>query len=101
MSLAATSTSPVGMSAFSVPAGRFRTLPSTRITHSERSFSACLKAGRVRVDHDLRQPVVIAQIDEQEPAVIADAVAPAGEARGLADVARAERAAGMGAIAMH
>ena len=36
---------PVGMSAFSVPAGRRRTWPSTRTTHSERSFSASAKAG--------------------------------------------------------
>ena len=36
---------PVGRSGFSVPAGRLRTLPSTRTTHSERTVSASLKAG--------------------------------------------------------
>ena len=40
-----TSTAPVGSSGLSVPAGRLRTLPSIRTTHSERSFSACLNAG--------------------------------------------------------
>ena len=45
ISLAKTSTWPVGRSLFSVPAGRARTVPSTRITHSERTFSAIAKAG--------------------------------------------------------
>ena len=45
MLVAKTSISPVGSSVFSVPGGRGRTLPSTRITHSERTFSATLNAG--------------------------------------------------------
>ena len=44
---------------------------------------------------------MVAQIDEQHAAMVADAVAPAGKPHGLADVALAQRAAGMGAIAMH
>ena len=31
----------------------------------------------VGIGHDLREPIVIAQIDEQDPAMIANAVAPA------------------------
>jgi putative IMPACT (imprinted ancient) family translation regulator len=44
---------------------------------------------------------VVAQIDEQHAAVIAHAMHPAGEPHGLADVAVAQRAAGMGSVAMH
>ena len=44
---------------------------------------------------------MVAQVDEQHAAMVADAVAPAGQADRLADVALAERAAGMGAVAMH
>jgi hypothetical protein len=44
---------------------------------------------------------MVAQIDEQQPAVIANAMAPAGQARIPADIAFAKRAAGMGAVAMH
>src|SRR5258708_2129169 len=44
---------------------------------------------------------MIAQVDEQEPAVIADAMHPARDPYGLADVALAERVASVGAVAMH
>jgi hypothetical protein len=44
---------------------------------------------------------VIAQVDEQHAAVVAHAVHPAGEPDFLVDVALAERAAGVGAVAMH
>ena len=47
---------------------------------------------RIRIDHALRQSVMVAQIDEQHAAVVADAVAPAGEARLLADVSARVRA---------
>ena len=89
------------MSGFSVPAGRLRTLPSKRTTNSERSFSACLKAGEFRIDHALRDPVVIAQIEEQHAAMVADAMAPARQADRLAVLGEAEGAAGVGAVAMH
>jgi hypothetical protein len=55
----------------------------------------------VGIGHHLRQAVVIAQIDEQHAAVVADTVAPAGEADGLAGMLFAKRAAGMGAVAVH
>ncbi len=44
---------------------------------------------------------MVAQIDEQHAAVIAHAMHPAGQPHGLADVAVAQRAAGVGTIAMH
>src|SRR5581483_6942871 len=60
-----------------------------------------LERRRIRIDHALRQPVMVAQIDEQHAAMVADAVTPAREANDLADVALAERAAGMGPVTMH
>src|SRR5262249_52940934 len=56
---------------------------------------------RIRVHHALGQAVMVAQVNEQHAAMVADAVAPAGQANGLADVALAERAAGMGPVTMH
>jgi hypothetical protein len=44
---------------------------------------------------------MVAQVDEKHAAMVADAVAPAGQANLFANVAVAERAAGMGTIAMH
>src|SRR5256885_8023372 len=38
------------------------------------------------VEHDLQQPLTIAQVDENDPAVIAPAVHPAGHADLLAEV---------------
>ncbi len=60
-----------------------------------------LEGGRIRIGDDLRQAVVVAEIDEQEAAMVADAVAPAGEPHRLADMQLAQRAASMRAIAMH
>ena len=54
-----------------------------------------LERRRIRVGHALGQPVMIAQIDEQHAAMVADAMAPAGKTDGLADVAFAKRAACM------
>ena len=59
------------------------------------------EGGRIRVDHDLGQAVMVAQIDELDAAMVADAVAPAREADARADVAVAERAAGVGAVTVH
>ncbi len=55
----------------------------------------------VGIGHHLGQPIVVAQVDEQNPAMVADAVAPAGQANRIADVALAQGAAGVGAITMH
>ena len=60
-----------------------------------------LEGRRIRVGHHLGEAVMVAQVDEQHAAMVADAVAPAGEPHLLADVGFAERAAGMGAVAVH
>jgi hypothetical protein len=60
-----------------------------------------LERGRVGIGHHLGNAVMIAQVDEQKTAVIADAVAPAGQPDLLADVGFAQDAAGVGAVAMH
>jgi len=44
---------------------------------------------------------MVAQVDEEEPAVIANAMAPAGQAHVLSDVGFPQVAAAMGAITMH
>ena len=60
-----------------------------------------LEGRAVGIGHHLGQAVMVAQVDEQHAAMVADAMAPAGEPDGLADIALAERAAGMGAVTMH
>ena len=50
------------------------------------------------VEHDLGDAVAVAQVDEDEAAVIAPAVDPSGEPRGRAVVGRSELAAGVRAI---
>ena len=54
-----------------------------------------LERRRVRVGHALGDAVMVAQIDEQHAAMVADTMTPAGKTGGLADVAVAERAACM------
>ena len=49
-----------------------------------------LEGRAVGIGHHLRQPVMVAQIDEQHAAMVADAVAPARQAHRLADVALAQ-----------
>ena len=60
-----------------------------------------LERRAVRVGDHLAQAVVVAQVDEEHAAVVAHAVHPAGKPDLFVDVALAERAAGVGAIAMH
>jgi hypothetical protein len=60
-----------------------------------------LERRRIRIGDALSQPVMVAQVDEQHAAMIADAMAPARQANGLIDIALAERAAGMGPVTMH
>ena len=60
-----------------------------------------LESGAVGVGDHLREPVVVAQVDEQQAAVVAHAVHPTGQAAGNAHVALAQRPAGVGAVAMH
>src|SRR5438445_13081037 len=44
---------------------------------------------------------MVAQIDEQQPAMVANAMAPARQPNCLANIAVAERAAGVGPVTMH
>ena len=44
---------------------------------------------------------MVAKVDEEQAAMVADAMHPAGQADGLADVVGAERAAGMGSVTVH
>ena len=61
-------------------------LPVTRITNSLRSRSASLNtAAASGIEHDLQQPLAIAQVDEDDPAVIATAMHPAGDRDLLAE----------------
>ena len=52
----------------------------------------CLAIG---VGHDLREPIVVPQVYEQNATMITDAMAPAREPHGHTDIAFAKRAAGM------
>ena len=60
-----------------------------------------LERRRIRVRNALRQPVMVAQIDEQDAAMVANAMAPARQPDRLVDMALAERAAGVGPVTMH
>ncbi len=55
----------------------------------------------VGVAQDLRDPVMVAQIDEKHPAVVADAMHPAGQSNGVADMCRCQICASMGAKGVH
>ncbi len=54
-----------------------------------------LERRTVGVGYNLRDAVVVTQIDEQDAAVVADAVAPAREAHRFTDIALAKRGAGV------
>ena len=56
---------------------------------------------RIRIDHALADAVMIAQVDEQNAAVVADAMAPARQADSLPVLGKPEGAAGVGAITVH
>jgi hypothetical protein len=60
-----------------------------------------LEGRGVRIDDDLGEAIMVAQVDEQKPAVIADAMNPTREANNGADMRLAQLAAGMCPINMH
>ena len=60
-----------------------------------------LEGRQIRVGHHLGEPVMVAQVDEQHAAVVADAVTPARKPDGGTDLLGAQRAAIMGTIPMH
>ena len=73
--------------------------------HRHHAFGADRIEGleaRRALRHDaLGQAVMIAQIDEQQPAMVALAVHPAGKPDGLARIGGTKGAAGMGAVGVH
>ena len=77
------STSPVGRSLFTVSGVRATTLPVSVSTHSERARIHRGEGRRIRLDHALGDAVMVAQVDEDQPAMIAPAIDPARQAHGL------------------
>ena len=74
----------------------------TVTTLSGRTASAAANGGCADVDDALGDAVVVAQVDEQQVAVVALAMDPAGQAdASAAGVGEAQRAAGVRAIGVH
>ena len=70
--------------------------------HAFRAHRLRLGEGRgTRIEHALGHAVMVAQVDEQQAAVVADAVAPTGEAHGLADQGKPDGSTGVRAVSMH
>ena len=90
----AISISPVARFGLTLPGSRRTTSPDAEITCSGRSRSAaaCASAADSGWNDELHQPGAVAQVDEDQPAVVAAAVDPAGDADGLADARGAELA---------
>jgi hypothetical protein len=59
------------------------------------------EGGRIGLDHALGDAVMVAQVDEDQPAMVAAPVDPARQADGLPDIGLAKLAAGVGAIGVH
>ena len=98
ISRASTSTSPGGQLGLMVSAERGSTVPITATTYSV--CNACARstmAGIVAGDH-LREPVPVADVEEQQRAEVTDAVHPAEQDHVLPDVRRPQLAAGVGAV---
>ena len=77
---------------------RATTLPVTVITLSFRTASAVCENRAGDVDHDLGHAVVVAQVDEQQIAVVALALDPARQTGLLADMLGPQLAARMGSV---
>ncbi len=60
-----------------------------------------LEIRHIMFDHALGNPVMVAQIDKQQIAMIALAMNPARQADGFANITLAQISASMGAVAMH
>jgi hypothetical protein len=69
--------------------------------HSERTFLDLVKDRAVGIAEHLRHAVVVAQVDEEHAAMVADAVHPARQADGVAHVGFGQLGAGMAAICVH
>ena len=96
------SISPVARFGLTLPGSRRTTSPEAEITCSGRSRSAAAWAsGRgLRMEGQLHEPGPVAQVDEDQPAVVAAAVDPARDAHGVADAGGVERAAPRVAVAV-
>ncbi len=64
-------------------------------------FLGVLEGRAVGIGHHLGEAIMVAQVDEQHAAMVADAMHPAGDPDRGANVGLAERAAGVGAITVH
>ena len=83
-------------------AGRAPARLAIDLDHEFRAqFLRLAERRRIRIDDALRDPVVVAQVDEENAAVVADSMAPARQTDFGPDLGDPESAAGMCAIAMH
>ena len=98
ISAASSSTCAGGEPGFTVAASRATTLPLTVITLSLRTASAVLKTGLETSTTHLGHAIVVAQVDEQQVAVVALALDPARQAGLLADMLGPQLAARMGSV---
>ena len=96
-----TSISPVASAGLTVSGVRRTTSPVTVMTLSGRTAVASANADAPSIDDALGDAIMVAQIDEQQVAVIALAVHPAGQADFCAGIGEAQSAASVRAIGMH
>ena len=69
-----------------MPAGRARTRPSTADDElAAQPLGLGEDVGAIRIEHDLQQPLAVAQVDEDDSAVVAAPMHPAGDADSLAE----------------
>ena len=82
-----------------VPSGRGRTRPVTAMQNSLRSVSAVANvAARSGIAHDLHEALAVAQVDEDDAAVVAAAMDPAQSGDGLVEMAAVDAATVVGAF---
>ena len=83
-----------------MPSGRGRTRPLMAMTYSlRRMWVVAMRFRRdFRAEHHLREAVAIAQVHEDEAAVVAAILHPAHEAHGLTVVGNGQVVAVMGAL---
>ena len=89
------SISPVARFGLTFSGARLTISPSAEMTCSGRRSSATAKASPRRMDDELHEPGAVAQVDEDQPAVVAAAMDPAGHPHRVAD-ARGAQVAGPG-----
>ncbi len=80
---------------------RFTTLPVMVTTLSRRVGSTRLEQRARNVEHALDQAVMVAEVDEDQVAVVALPMDPAGDPHHGPRIGGTKGAAGMGAVGMH